>query len=561
MSASGAVVVLVSGHMVDSPNRKKPRFPPSEVPRVQREVREALQAWGVGSATTVVTGGARGADVLAAEEALARGARLVLCLALPPEEFVRRSVALPGSDWEMRFRRLLAVADVRVLPHNYGDVGKLDVFMRANAWMAGIATEMDPVPHVLLVWNGHKGDGPGGTSHMAGLLGLERPQDRVHVIDPTPRAYEERQDVERPKRLLALDGGGIRGALSLEILAAVESQLRSFYACKTLVLADYFDYIAGTSTGAIIAAGLALGREVAQLQRCYESLGRAVFSKRLLPMRLRSLYRDGPLRRELEQFYGAGRTLGDPELRSLLLMVLHNSVTDSPWVLSNCTRAKYNRPDRYLLRVPDRNLDIPLVPLVRASTAAPFFFLPEEVRVGEHRFVFQDGGVTPYNNPAFLLFLVATLPEYGLAWPVGEEQLLLVSVGTGAAEAVHPGLTRSRVGLWSVPSLPAVFMNGASVAGDMHARSFGTCRSGPVIDREFGDRIRAKSVAGRSLFTYMRIDADLSDEALVNAGVTRRRHRSRVRKLDAVDQLDMLRRLGAGAGAAVHVPTDFAGFL
>jgi len=58
-----------------------------------------------------------------------------------------------------------------------------------------------------------------------------------------------------PKRLLALDGGGIRGLISLEILAEIEGQLRDRVgAGPAFVRADYFDYIGGTSTGGIIAA-------------------------------------------------------------------------------------------------------------------------------------------------------------------------------------------------------------------------------------------------------------------------------------------------------------------
>jgi len=56
-----------------------------------------------------------------------------------------------------------------------------------------------------------------------------------------------------PKKLLAIDGGGIRGVLSLEVLQKVESLLRRQSGRADFVLADYFDYIAGTSTGGIVA--------------------------------------------------------------------------------------------------------------------------------------------------------------------------------------------------------------------------------------------------------------------------------------------------------------------
>ena len=156
-------VVLVSGHVVDTPDRRTPRFPPDQVPRVTAEVRDALRGWGVGPSTTVVTGGARGADLIVAEEGLARGARVVVCLALPQDEFERRSVELPGSDWVSRFRKVLKVADVRHLSDEIGAVPDDDeVFAVTNQWMVEVARSLDPTPHAVIVWDGKEGSsGPG----------------------------------------------------------------------------------------------------------------------------------------------------------------------------------------------------------------------------------------------------------------------------------------------------------------------------------------------------------------------------------------------------------------
>lgn len=555
--------VVVSGHMVDTPDRPRPRFPPDQVGRVSDEVRAALARWDVGPGTTLVCGGARGADIIAAEESLARGAHVLLCLALEPDEFVRRSVELPGSDWADRFRALIGAAEVRVLGDgDGGGTGGDDVFARTNEWMIEVARSLaGGAPHALIVWNGEGGDGPGGTVDFVRRLGYHRPSPEVEVVDPTRRAYEARQRSAGPKRLLALDGGGMRGVLSLEVLAAIETQLRRRLG-DGLVLADYFDYIGGTSTGAIIATGLALGRPVAELQRAYETLGRRVFRRRFAPMRLRSIYRDGPVTEALDDLLGEGRTLGDPELRSLLLLVLHNTVTDSPWPLSSCTQAKYNRAERLLNQPSDRNLDLPLTTLIRGSTAAPLYFPSQDLQVGARRFVFQDGGITPFNNPGLLLFLMATLREYGLQWPVGRDQLLVVSVGTGSSAAVHPGLVARRVNLlFNARNLPSVFMNGSSIAQDVLCRSLGLCRSGAVIDREIGDRVGAGGLGGRDLFTYARYDADLSSEALTAFGIVGERQHRRLRKLDAVDAVPQLRNLGQQVAATVDVDTHFAGFL
>jgi hypothetical protein len=74
---------------------------------------------------------------------------------------------------------------------------------------------------------------------------------------------------ECPKRILALDGGGIRGTLSLGFLEKVESTLRADLGKPEMVLSDYFDLIAGTSTGAIIAGALAIGMPVEKITEAY----------------------------------------------------------------------------------------------------------------------------------------------------------------------------------------------------------------------------------------------------------------------------------------------------
>lgn len=184
----GPRVVVASGHLVDAPDRARPRFPPAEVPRVTEEIRRALNAFGVGPRTTIFTGGARGADILVAEEGLARGARLVLCLALPPDEFKERSVALVDADWGDRFQRLLQDADVRQLADEVDDVPEGDeVFGKTNEWMIDLARRADPEPRAIIVWDGRTGEGPGGTQDFVSQFGYHNPDPRVVIIDPTPR--------------------------------------------------------------------------------------------------------------------------------------------------------------------------------------------------------------------------------------------------------------------------------------------------------------------------------------------------------------------------------------
>ncbi|HEX8117657.1 MAG TPA: patatin-like phospholipase family protein, partial [Pyrinomonadaceae bacterium] len=83
---------------------------------------------------------------------------------------------------------------------------------------------------------------------------------------------------DAPRKLLALDGGGIRGVLTLEILAEIQAKLQAALGRNDkFVLADYFDYVAGTSTGAIIATCLSLGMRVEEIRDFYIESGPDMF--------------------------------------------------------------------------------------------------------------------------------------------------------------------------------------------------------------------------------------------------------------------------------------------
>ena len=209
---------------------------------------------------------------------------------------------------------------------------------------------------------------------------------------------------EGPKRILACDGGGILGMMSVEILAKLEKDLRAASNNNNLVLADYFDFVCGTSTGAIIATCIALGMSTDKIRQFYLDSGPLMFEKASILKRAQYSYKDEPLARMLRETIntelghpadGAPAELGDSKLRTLLMVVMRNHTTDSPWPVSNNPYARYNAPERI-----DCNLRLPLWQLVRASTAAPTFFPPEVITFApgtekEYNFIFVDGGVTP----------------------------------------------------------------------------------------------------------------------------------------------------------------------
>jgi predicted acylesterase/phospholipase RssA len=363
---------------------------------------------------------------------------------------------------------------------------------------------------------------------------------------------QDRYATKRPRKLLALDGGGIRGMITLEFLAKIEQDLKNKLGKNdSFRLCDYFDYIAGTSTGAIIATGLSLGMSVQELIDFYKNKGKDMFDKNFLLKQWKAFYESGPLLKMLKQTFGDDTDLDiqNGKLKTLLLVVTMNRTTDSPWPISNNPFAKYNDPNR-----PDCNLKIKLYQLVRASTAAPAYFPPETLQWDpkdpKKTFVFVDGGVTPYNNPAFLLYRMATQPAFNLGWETGEDKLLLVSVGTGAA----PSTGEYNNLVHTLKGLPTNLMYTMQVDQDINCRTVGRCTFGAPIDREMGDLVPMDNhgkVAQLSQnlnrhFLYVRYNVELSRQGLDEIGLEKVDPEP-LREMDSVEHLDMLSKVGKQA--------------
>jgi patatin-like phospholipase/acyl hydrolase len=365
----------------------------------------------------------------------------------------------------------------------------------------------------------------------------------------------ERIGAPGPKRILSLDGGGIRGLISLQILKRVERLLRDATNNPRLTLADWFDFIGGTSTGAIIASCLALGLEVSQIEDFYRLCARDMFRRASLIERLWYRYEKDSLCRKLREIFGAETTLGSERIGTLLLLMMRNATTASTWPVSNNPRAVYNGLARA-----NCNLLLPLWQLVRASTAAPSYFAAESILVGSRPFLFQDGGVTPFNNPAFQMFLMATAKPYRVGWTAARESLLVVSVGTGSTASRNADLSVFDLDLAAVASsVPLSLMAGMQTHTDMLCRLFGDCRFGLPLDKEVGDLIGAAAPGGNKLFSYVRYDAGLTTETLAGLGL---RHVpvERIRPLDAFASVAELAEVGGAIADAQVRPVHFAGF-
>ena len=111
---------------------------------------------------------------------------------------------------------------------------------------------------------------------------------------PTCRTFQQHLDPTcKPKRILALDGGGIRGRLTAAMLQRIDDILRERAGGDPKFrLSGYFDLVGGTSTGSIIAAGLSLGMGAQEVCDHYFDLGAATFK--------RSLFRIGATRQKFD---------------------------------------------------------------------------------------------------------------------------------------------------------------------------------------------------------------------------------------------------------------------
>jgi hypothetical protein len=232
-----------------------------------------------------------------------------------------------------------------------------------------------------------------------------------------------------PKRILALDGGGTLGVMEIAFLEKIEAILRARYQNPDLRLCDYFDLIGGTSTGAIIATALALGKTAGEVKKLYFEVGPQAFRKPFLSIPLlRPKFSSKGLERILTNILGE-RELQTEDLKTGLAIIAKRMDTGSPWVLTNNPKAKYWEDHGETIG----NKWYKLREVVRASTAAPFFFAPQRLEIlsGGLHGLFVDGGVSPYNNPSLQLLMLAGISSYGFDWTVNRDNLLVISIGAG----------------------------------------------------------------------------------------------------------------------------------
>lgn len=369
--------------------------------------------------------------------------------------------------------------------------------------------------------------------------------------DPSVPTLVERLDAPGPRRILALDGGGIRGVITLAFLVRMERELRERHGDPSLVLADYFDLIGGTSTGAIIAAALALGMGAEELQAEYMRLGGRIFGKRRF-LRHTSLFNAAPLEDELRRVFG-DRTLGDASLRTGLCVIAKRADTESTWPMLNHPRGKFYQ----------QNKGMPLWSVVRASAAAPGFFIPQAVDVGDGEMgMFIDGGVSMACNPALQLFMVATLRGFPFRWAVGEDRMLVVSVGTGSWRQVTTPEVMSRFKIWDWAStVPRMFIEDSSALGETVLQCLSRSSTAMDIDGEVG-QLADDLWSAEPALSYVRYNVALEDATVHELGVPLGGVAiADTRRLDRAEHRDLLKAIGDAAAARMvrteHYPPAF----
>jgi len=216
------------------------------------------------------------------------------------------------------------------------------------------------------------------------------------------------------KKVLSIDGGGIKGVFPAAVLAALDTKIEK-------PINEYFDLIVGTSTGGIIALGLGLGIPPSEILRLYEEKGDEIFSQgsdfkgsliAKTHRKMRSLfygaqYSRKNLAKELEAVFGDHK-LGQSQNR--IVIPSYSSMTDRISLYKTAHHEKL-----------ETDYDVTAVEVALATSAAPVFFSPF---ISSEAVELLDGGVWA-NNP----IAVAANEAVGyLKWP--SDKIKILSLGT-----------------------------------------------------------------------------------------------------------------------------------
>ncbi|MDH1624833.1 CBASS cGAMP-activated phospholipase [Shewanella xiamenensis] len=236
------------------------------------------------------------------------------------------------------------------------------------------------------------------------------------IVDQLKNLPLTRRNVSRGRnfRILALDGGGLRGTFTAAVLAKWDDMLKAGGGSE---LISHFDLVAGTSTGAILAIGLAMGLQPREILEFYEKKGSQIFPKdRKLRHWLKSKHDSATLRELLTEVYGNKTLAADSRCRLVIPTV----------------RAKQGQAEAIVTpHSPDRTAyrGISAVDAALASSAAPTYFDEVTFDGPVALETFLDGGVWA-NNP-----ILPALAEAVRYLKIPLERIDVLSIGTLSSES------------------------------------------------------------------------------------------------------------------------------
>lgn len=215
-------------------------------------------------------------------------------------------------------------------------------------------------------------------------------------------------------RVLSLDGGGVKGYLTALLLADIEIHLNENNEVY-IPLGKYFDLIVGTSTGAIIAGLLAIGKTAKEIKNIYRNDIPFIFSNDMKNCKfnyLKSKYQKKNLEEKAKEYFG-DKTFSKKDLIVDLIVTSVDITTAKPRLYKSNYLSKNNT-----------RIDEKLADAIVASASAPTYFpITKEM---EYSSYLIDGGVVA-NNPS----LIALIDGVMLKKERNFENIVLVSIGTG----------------------------------------------------------------------------------------------------------------------------------
>jgi uncharacterized protein len=242
----------------------------------------------------------------------------------------------------------------------------------------------------------------------------------------------------------------------------------------------------------------------------YLEMGGKIFGKRAMK-RWQAYFDVKPLEKALEQTFGE-LTLGDAAIKTGLSITVKRAETGMTVLFPNHPESPFYQDFKDLL----------LCHLIRASTAAPTYFVPEKFSIHGDVAALVDGGVSMANNPAFHLFMLATLKGLPFRWPLGEDHLLLVSVGTGCWHRQHHPSTVLNHKLWNWASeVPAMLMEDANWQNQLILQGLSHTQTPWEINGWLGKVFHENNLFGlEPCLTYLRYNVWLEPEELQALGLS-----------------------------------------